>query len=476
MSRPLSEGRELWVLLAGTFVVVLNETILNVAIPDIMIDFRIDADSGQWLTTIFLLTMASAIPVTGTLLQRFTTRQMFIAAFSLFCAGTLLAAFAPDFPILLVARVIQACGTAITVPLLTTVLMTVVPAHRRGRMMSNVSIVIAVAPAIGPVISGAVLNVVSWRWIFGIVAPFSLAALVVGIFLIRNVTPTQRARVDGISLGLSILAFGGLVYGLSDVAAMFTGGGTIASPVALAVGVLGLALFIRRQLRLQDSGRALLDLRPFRSRTFVVSVLLLGFSTMSLFGVVILVPLYTQRVSGMDSLGTGLVLFPGGLILGLAAPVSGFVYDRLGASAAVVPGAVVTAVGLWMFAAGNLASPLYLVACHVTLCLGLAFLLTPVFTTALSTVAAELYSHGSAIVATVQQISGAIGTALFVAAMSVVQGRLEAQGATPVSSTATGIHDAFVLAGCVSLVSVAVACFLRQPRPAIVSGQAADAR
>ncbi|MCU1528563.1 MAG: transporter, partial [Frondihabitans sp.] len=227
------------VLMVSTFVVILNETIMSVALPTLIIDLHVPAATAQWLTTGFLLTMAVVIPITGFLLQRFNTRPMFILAMSLFSLGTLIAVVAPNFSILLIARIVQATGTAIMMPLLMTTAMTLVPAASRGRMMGNISIVISVAPAIGPTISGLILNVLTWRFMFVFVLPIALATLVIGAVKMKNVTTPRKAPLDVLSVILSAFAFGGLLYGLSSVGESASGSPQVVSPIVpVAVGVV----------------------------------------------------------------------------------------------------------------------------------------------------------------------------------------------------------------------------------------------
>ncbi|HEV7955537.1 MAG TPA: DHA2 family efflux MFS transporter permease subunit, partial [Marisediminicola sp.] len=306
-------------LLISAFVVILNETIMGVALPHLMADLSITASAAQWLTTAFMLTMAVVIPITGFLLQRFNTRPVFIAAMTLFSTGTLIAAVAPDFEVLLAGRVVQATGTAIMMPLLMTTVMTLVPPASRGRTMGNISVVISVAPAIGPTISGLILSVLDWRWMFLLVLPIALASLALGAARVQNVTTPRRTGVDVLSVLLSALGFGGLVYGLStfgEASAM-----SMTSPwISLSIGVVALAAFILRQLRLQRKDAALLDLRTFASRTFTFTIGMLAISMMALFGTIILLPIYMQTVLGLDALETGLLLLPGGLAMGLLAP------------------------------------------------------------------------------------------------------------------------------------------------------------
>jgi DHA2 family lincomycin resistance protein-like MFS transporter len=459
-------GRIIWLLLIAAFVVILNETIMSVAIPELMLDFQVDARAGQWLTTAFMLTMAVVIPITGFLLQRFNTRSVYIAAMSLFSTGTLIAATAPIFGVLLFARVVQASGTAIMMPLLMTTLMTLVPPEKRGRTMGNVSIVISVAPAIGPTISGLILNALNWRWMFWFVLPIALVMLAYGAVRMRNVTVPKRMPIDVLSVVLAAFGFGGLVYGLSRIGAdEGAASATSALPmwISFAVGGSALVLFIVRQLLLQRVDRALLDLRTFRSSTFTVSIVLMAVSMAAMFGAVILLPIYMKQVLDLEPIAIGLLLLPGGLLMGLLAPGVGRLYDKIGPAPLVVPGTIIVSAALWMLAfVTATTSPWYLLAAHVTLSIGLALLFTPLFTAGLGSVLPKFYSHGSAIIGTVQQVAGAAGTALFVTVMSVQAAAL-AGHAAPVAAAAGGVRAAFTVGALISLAAILVAFFVRKP-------------
>jgi DHA2 family lincomycin resistance protein-like MFS transporter len=464
--------RVIWLMLAATFVVILNETIMGVALRELMLDLDITARSAQWLTTAFLLTMAIVIPITGFLLQRFDTRPIFITAMSLFSAGTLLAALAPNFEVLLGARVVQASGTAIMVPLLMTTIMTLVPVARRGRTMGNVSIVISVAPAIGPTVSGIILNALSWRWMFWIVLPIALVMLVIGIRRVENVTEPKRVPLDVVSVILSAFGFGGLIYGLSRIGESGPADATAAEQatasmpmwIALGVGVLALGWFIGRQVRLQRRDRALLDLRTFRSANFSISLGVMVVSMAALFGTIILLPIYMQQVLGLEPVQTGLLLLPGGLLMGLLAPFVGRLFDRFGPKPLLIPGSIVVSAALWALAmVSESTSPYYLLGAHLLLSFGLAFLFTPLFTSALGSVRPHLYAHASATVGTVQQVAGAAGTALFVTIMSTTSATLSSTGASGSAAAAGGIQSAFLVGAIISLLAVVGAIFVRRP-------------
>jgi DHA2 family lincomycin resistance protein-like MFS transporter len=443
-------------LLVATFVVILNETIMNVALQRLMVDLGVDAPTVQWLSTGFMLTMAVVIPTTGFILQTLSTRAVFMLAMGLFSGGTLLAALAPGFEVLLLARIVQAGGTAIMLPLLMTTILTLVPIERRGAVMGNVSIAISVAPAMGPTVSGLILEHFTWRFMFVFVLPVALAAFAIGARYLTNVGESEKTRLDFLSVLLTVPAFGGVVYGLSQIGGGHGGqGGPGATAVAaLAVGVVAMLAFVFRQLKLQKNDAPLLDLRAFKFRMFTVSVLLMVVAMIALFGAVILLPLYLQEIRGLKSLETGLALLPGGLAMGLLGPVIGRWFDKVGPLPLTVTGSVMMVLSLWQFSMLDAETAVWwIVALHVVLSLGLALLFTPAFTTGLNPLPPHLYSHGSAIMSTLQQVAGAAGTALLVSIYAVV-----AAG----SGIVAGMHAAFLTAAVIAVAAVVLSAMMRK--------------
>lgn len=450
-------------LLSCAFVVILNETTMGVALPPLMADFGITASTGQWLTTAFMLTMAVVIPATGFLVQRLGTRGAYLLAMSLFSTGTLLAALAPGFGWLLGARVVQASGTAVMMPLLMTTIMTLVPPASRGRVMGNISLVMAAAPAMGPTLSGVVLDLLSWRWVFGVVLPIALAALVLGVLFVRDTAERSRARLDPLSLVLAVVAFGGLVYGLSALGEAAREAPVVPVWVPLVAGVVFLGLFVLRQLRLQQHDDALLDLRVFRHRGFSVGLGIMAVSMVALFGSIILLPLFLQEALGLDPLHSGLLVLPGGLLMGLLGPTVGRLYDRLGPRPLVLPGLAAVALAFGALTTVSTATPVWFVlAAHVVMSLGLALVFTPLFTAALGALPSPLYAHGSAVIGTVQQLAGAAGTAMFVAVMTVRSVAALDAGASPAAALADGVGRAFVAGTAVMVVALVLGLLLRR--------------
>ncbi|MGV8853726.1 MAG: MDR family MFS transporter [Devosia sp.] len=451
-------------LLGSTFVVFLNETMMSVAIPHLMADLGVSPSVAQWLTTAFLLTMAIVIPITGFLLQRMNTRPIFVLAMSTFAAGTAICAVSPGIELLIFGRVIQAVGTAIMMPLLMTTVMTLVPPESRGKTMGNVSIVISVAPAIGPTIGGFILANFEWRWMFLLMLPIALLALAVGARKIQNVTTPRYAPLDILSVLLSAIGFGGLVYGLSSLGEGEQAGAAFPLWLPLVIGLMGMVVFIWRQVILSRQNKALLDLRTFLSRNYTVSVLTMAIAMMALFGTVILLPIYTQNVLGLDTLQTGLLLLPGGLLMGLLAPTVGRLYDRIGPTKLLVPGTALVSVVLWALTRVDQHTSVWaILAGHIVISVGLALVFTPLFTAALGSVKQEFYSHGSAILGSIQQVAGAAGIALFVALMTIRTASLTADGLEPVSALAGGIQLAFLVGAVISLFAIVAAFFVRKP-------------
>ncbi|WP_367130173.1 DHA2 family efflux MFS transporter permease subunit [Saccharothrix sp. HUAS TT1] len=442
------------VLLVATFVVILNETIMGVALPVLLTELNVTAAVGQWLTAGFLLTMSVVIPITGYLIQRVPTRVLFGVAMTLFSAGTLIAALAPGFTVLLAARVVQAFGTAIMVPLLMTTVMTLVPPARRGAVMGNISIVISVAPAIGPTVSGVVLDLFSWRAMFWVVLPFSVATLVLGLRWVTRIGESSTAPIDVLSVVLSVLGFGGLVYGLSNIG--HSGSGSSATLwLSLGVGVLGVTAFVLRQVSLQRRERALLDLRTFGFRMFTLASALMMVMMGLLLGVVTILPIYMQNVIALDPLATGLLLLPGGLLMGLLSPFVGRLYDRVGPRVLLIVGTIATSGSLWFATTFDASTPAVMVLVfHLALSLGLAFSFTPLFSSGLGALPARLYSHGSAIFSTTQQLAAAAGVALLVSVMSARAAELASAGEPAVGAEMGGLHSAMLLAAVLSLVAV----------------------
>ncbi|MGQ4596600.1 DHA2 family efflux MFS transporter permease subunit [Nocardia sp. R6R-6] len=459
-SAPVSGGRTptvIRVLVLATFVVILNETIMINAIPRLMVDLAISDRAAQWVSTAFMLTMAAIIPTTGWFLQRVSTRQAYAVAMGVFLAGTALSAAAPSFAVLLLGRIIQAGGTAVMMPLLMTTLMTVVHEHDRGRVMGNVTLAISVAPAMGPVISGAVLQIGSWRWLFVLVLPIAGVITWLGLRQLENVGEPRAGQIDSVSVALAALGFGGLVFGLSR----FESGNFTSPALIVAAGSALIAGFVLRQLSLQRSGTPLLDLRVLLSGTYTKALVLMSVAFMAMLGSMILLPLYLQNLRGLSPLATGLLVMPGGMAMGLLGPTVGRLFDRFGGRLLVIPGSIGIAASLAGFTQISMTMPYWqLLGLHVLLMLSLAAAFTPVFTLGLGALPQHLYSHGSSMLGTLQQVAAAFGTALVVTVMSARSTTLVESGADAVTAHLDGMRLAFLVSAALALIVVIMAVLL----------------
>jgi len=459
-----SDMRVIWLLLVAAFVAILNETTMGIAIPHLNVDLGIPPELGQWLTSAFMLTMAVVIPTTGFILQRFTTRQVFIAAMISFSLGTLVSLAAPGFAVLLVGRVVQAVGTGIMMPLLMTTIMNVVPPQSRGRMMGRVGMVISLAPATGPVLAGAVLEVASWRALFAIILPIALIALGMGVRWMTNLGEPRRMPLDVVSIPLAALGFGGVVFGISQLGGEGAGSGPLVGATALAVGAVSLALFVWRQLVLQRADDALLDLRVFRSTNFTLSVIIMSILALSMFGTLTLLPQYLQNVVGLESFSAGLILLPGSIMMGLLGPIMGRIYDARGTRPLLIPGTILVSAALFFYSTvGEHTAWWILVLVQAVMSVGLAMSFTPLFSASLGSLARPLYSHGSAVLNTMQQVAGAAGVAVLLVTFSAILHTGEAEGLSTSVAGAPGARMAFLIAAIISLAAVAISPFVRKP-------------
>lgn len=459
---PAQVKTVLAVLVTTAFVMMLNETTVAVALPSIMADFDISAATGQWLLTGFLLTMAVILPATGWMLERFTTRAVFIAATSIFLLGTVLAATAPIFAVMLLARIAQAVGTAMTLPLLMTVAMTLVPAARRGTVMGLIAVVMAAGPALGPTVAGLVLSFTGWHGIFWVMVPLVIIAALIGAAKLTNIGVSRAVPFDLLSLVLSVFAFGGLVYGLSSIGMIMDGGaGGILATVIFAVGVVGLGLFVWRQIVRGRIDSAFLDLRPLAVRNFTLSLVVLVALMAAMLGVLNTLPLYLQGSLVVTALIAGLALLPGGVLEAALSPVAGRVFDKYGPRPLIIPGLIVVMGSLfWLSTVNEHTSVWLVVAIHVLFSIGLAVLFTPVMTTALGSLPKDLYGHGSAILNTLQQLGGAAGTAIMITIYSSISAGGVAAGVAETTALAEGARAAFFVSGLLAAVALVVSLFV----------------
>jgi DHA2 family lincomycin resistance protein-like MFS transporter len=451
-------------LMASTFLVLLNEMLLGVALPTLIADLRITPSAGQWLTTGYLLTLAVLIPATGFVMRRFHLRTIFLTALSVFIIGTAISAAAPSFGILLIGRIVQAVGTAVFLPLLMTTAIRLIPESRRGRVMALVTAVPAIAPAVGPAVSGLVLTYLPWRWLFILVLPLAVVALIAGAVKLRNITTPERASLDLVSLALSAVGFGALVLGLSLVGESASGHAPMPPLVPTVVGVIGVAGFVWRQVALRRRTEPFLDMRIFRSRRFAIAVVVMLFVAMNGFGVALVLPFVLTGALGLSTLAIGLFLLPGGVIISVVSALGGRVYDRWGPLPLTIPGAVIWAASIWFLSAldGTSSVWTYLTG-YLLMTAGQAMIWGPVTTLALSSLRSELYPHGTAAFTTVQQLAGAAGGAVLVSAYTIGSRATDAAALTAAQTVHAG-QAAFMTGGIIAVAGLVATLLIGRRR------------
>lgn len=452
-------------LMVSTFVVLLNEMMLGVALPTLISDLDITPTTGQWLTTGYLLTLAVLIPATGFAMRRFNTRAIFLSSMTLFLIGTVIAVIAPGFGVLFTGRIIQAVGTAVFVPLLITTTMRLVPASRRGRMMALVTAVPAIAPAVGPAVSGLILSQLTWRWLFILMLPIIVATLILAAVKLRNVTVPERVTLDVVSLLLSIVGFGGLVFGLASIGESVSGHAAVAPYIPLLVGLVGVGAFVYRQVRLQRYRDPFLDMRIFRTRSYVMPTIVMTFVAMNGFGVVLVLPLILTAVLGLDTLQMGLFLFPGGAMIAIVSALGGRIYDKVGPKPLAIPGSIIWAAAIWFLTTIDENTSVWLALGTYLVITGTqALMWAPMTTSALGSLPAELYSHGTAAFSTVQQLAGAAGGAILISAFTI-GANANQTGALSLAQSINAGQAAFTAAAVLALGAVIGTLFVSKAHP-----------
>ncbi|MFE4711390.1 DHA2 family efflux MFS transporter permease subunit [Paenibacillus sp. NPDC056722] len=467
-SSSIKKGPLLFVMILGAFIAVLNQTIMSVATPELMIDFNIGASTAQWLTTGYMLVNGVLIPITAYLMQRFTTRELFQTAMVIFLGGTIVSAVAPNFDILLLGRLIQAAGAGIIMPLLMTVILTVFPPDKRGAAMGMVGFAIIFAPAIGPTLAGYIMEHYSWRTMFYGMIPLAVIVIAIAFIYLKNVAERKYPKLDVWSIILSTIGFGTVLYGFSSAGSK--GWSSTEVVLSIVVGVISLILFTWRQL---VSKSPLLDLRAFKYGMFSLTTVINIAVTMVMYADMMLLPLYLQSARGYTALESGLLMLPGALLMGIMMPITGRLFDRFGAKWLSIIGMVITiGTTIGFINLTDTTSYTYLLLMSTGRRFGMAMFLMPITTAGLNQLPAKLNEHGTAISNTIKQVAGAIGTSLLVTVMtSRTKTHLQDMMATGGSgskehmlmeATIQGINDAYLVIIGIGIAGLLLSFFIKR--------------
>ncbi|HGO3173341.1 TPA: DHA2 family efflux MFS transporter permease subunit [Staphylococcus aureus] len=501
----VSRGKILAALLFGMFIAILNQTLLNVALPKINTEFNISASTGQWLMTGFMLVNGILIPITAYLFNKYSYRKLFLVALVLFTIGSLICAISMNFPIMMVGRVLQAIGAGVLMPLGSIVIITIYPPEKRGAAMGTMGIAMILAPAIGPTLSGYIVQNYHWNVMFYGMFIIGIIAILVGFvwFKLYQYTTNPKADIPGIIF--STIGFGALLYGFSE--AGNKGWGSVEIETMFAIGIIFIILFVIRELRMKAP---MLNLEVLKFPTFTLTTIINMVVMLSLYGGMILLPIYLQNLRGFSALDSGLLLLPGSLIMGLLGPFAGKLLDTIGLKPLAIFGIAVMTYATWELTKLNMDTPyMTIMGIYVLRSFGMAFIMMPMVTAAINALPGRLASHGNAFLNTMRQLAGSIGTAILVTVMTtqttqhlsafgeeldktnpVVQDHMRElasqyggqEGAMKVLlqfvnklATVEGINDAFIVATIFSIIALILCLFLQSNKKAKATAQKLDA-
>lgn len=401
-------------LMIGMFVAILNQTLINVALPVMINDFGITTSTAQWLTTGFMLVNGILVPISAFLIQRFTYRQLFMTAMIFFTIGSLICAIAGNFPVMMAGRLTQAVGAGILMPLGTNIFMSIFPPDKRGAAMGMMGIAFILAPAIGPTLTGWVIQNYHWNVMFYGMFIVGAIALLVGAVWFKIAQPTHQAKLDIPGVIFSTIGFGSVLYGFSEAGNKGWDSAVVDSTII--IGLIFIGLFVFRELSMENP---MMDLSTLKYSGFSFTTLINIIVTMSLFGGMILLPVYLQSIRGFSPLDSGLLLLPGSLLMGLMGPIAGRLFDRIGIKPLAIFGLAIMTYATWELTKLNMDTPYsHILSIYILRSFGMSFIMMPIMTAGMNSLPGRLIPHGNAFSNTIRQLAGSIGTAILVTVMT----------------------------------------------------------
>ena len=395
----------LFVVVIGTFMVMLDSSIVNIAIPKMMNVFGSDLDAVKWILTGYSLTMGAVVPVTGFLSDTIGVKKLFIFALIFFTIGSFLCGFAWSTNAMVVFRVIQAIGGGAIMPVGMSYIMQMFPVNERGTALGFWGIAAMAAPAIGPTLGGYIIQYMDWRFIFYVNVPIGIIGVIfAGILLRETSLKPYKGNFDYIGFFSSIFGIVSLLYVLGEGSSIDWG--DVKYPLLLAFGCFSLLIFVVNELMHPEP---LLELRVFKIYDFTLGQFITGITTLAMMGGIYVLPLFLQSLRGYTAMETGLILFPSAIASGLMMPISGALFDRYGAKVVTVPGLLVVAIATYQMSMFNMDTTRTTITLVATLRgVGLGFAMMPINTAAMNAVPRHLFGKATALSTTVRSIMGAV--------------------------------------------------------------------
>jgi EmrB/QacA subfamily drug resistance transporter len=405
----------LFVVVIGTFMVMLDSSIVNIAIPKMMNVFGSDLDSVKWILTGYTLTMGAIVPMTGFLSDTFGVKKLFIGALIMFTIGSFLCGFAWSNNAMVVFRVIQAVGGGAIMPVGMSYIMLIFPIQERGKALGFWGIASMAAPAIGPTLGGYIIQYLDWRFIFYVNVPIGIFGVVFASILLKE-TPLKpyKGNFDFIGLFTSVIGIVSLLYVLGEGDTLDWG--NIKYPLLIALGIFSLLIFVVNELTHPDP---MLELRVLKIYNFTLSQFISGITMLALMAGIYVLPLFLQNLRGYTAMQTGLILFPSAMASGLMMPVSGAIFDKFGAKVVTVPGLIILGFATYKMSQFNMNTPLAYISIIATIRgIGLGLAMMPVSTSGMNDVPRPLYGKATALSTTIRSIMQALAITLMTTVIS----------------------------------------------------------
>lgn len=393
----------------GTFMVILDNTIVNIALPRIIVVFGSSVDESQLILTGYMLALAVIMPTAPYFSQTFGTKRMYLISLALFTISSALCGLAWNVPSLTVARVLQGLGGGMIGPIGMSMIFRVTPPERRGSVMSKYTMPVMLAPILGPTLGGFLVEYVDWRWVFLLNVGPGILGVVLGLLTLRETPVNPTARFDWIGFFLAAAASSGALLGFSDVPDKGWDDPLILAELLTAA--ISLPLFVWWQLR---TPQPLLNLRLFAIPAFSIGSILAFVTTAALFGGMFLLPVFLQNVRGLGAMETGLLLFPQALASFVALQLSGRLYDRVGPRPLVLFGICVLTLATGLLARIDVTTPdAYIRVVMIMRGIGMGFTMMPSFTAWTASAPLSQTPSASALSNVLRQLYGAFGTAMY---------------------------------------------------------------